>query len=94
MTPSDCSTYRDEILSHFLDGAPLGGPAREHYLGCVECMREVTARLSDNVPELQQRGRGKVRVRGTADESPTLAEEGQRALAHGRKVLAREFGIG
>jgi hypothetical protein len=84
MTAPDCPHCRDEILSHFRDGTPLGPAAREHYAGCADCMTEVTALLS-------QRAVPRVRTRG-GTPSAAVPDAARRALEHGRQVFAREFG--
>src|SRR5437016_3548397 len=94
MTTQDCSPYRDEILRHFGNGTDLRPEAREHYAGCVHCMTAVTAALSGNLADSSSDGRGAVRVRGSAARKPAARPEAaQRALAHGRHVLERVFGI-
>jgi hypothetical protein len=94
MTTQDCSPYGDEILRHFGNGTELRPEAREHYAGCVHCMTAVTAALSSNVAGTPLDGLGAGPVRGPAASKPVaLPEAARRALAHGRQVLERVFGI-
>jgi hypothetical protein len=94
MTTPECSTYRNEILRHFINGTELRPEFREHYAGCVHCMTAVTAALHGNEAGGSANGRGAGAVRGSAArESATVPEAARRALAHGRKVLDRVFGI-
>lgn len=94
MTTQDCSPYRAEILHHFGNGTELRCEAREHYIGCVQCMTAVTAALSGNVPVPSPNGRNAPPVGGPAGRKPaTGSEAARRALAHGRQVLDRVFSI-
>ena len=94
MTTQECSPFRDEILRHFSNGTELRPEAREHYAACVHCMTAVTAALKGNVAGALANGRGAARVRGSsAKKSETLPAAARRALAHGRPVLDRVFGI-
>ena len=94
MTTHDCSPYRDEILRHFGNGTEMRPGVQEHYADCVRCMTAVTAALSGNVAGPSPNGRGAVPVCGSAPRnSATLPEAARRALAHGRQVLDRVFGI-
>jgi hypothetical protein len=89
MTTHDCASYRDEIVHHFGNGRDLRAEAREHYSGCVHCMTAVTAALSGDVAATSCDGRGPAEGKPAA-----LSEAARRALAHGRQVLERVFGIG
>jgi hypothetical protein len=87
MNQSNGLHYRDEIIQHFRDGTPWSAAARAHYAGCLECMTEVTAVLAQQADAMKE-------TRGnSATPAPELPEAAQRALQHGRQVLAREFGI-
>ena len=86
MTRSDCSEFRDEILGHFLEGKPFSSQAREHYHQCVDCIAAVST-------ELDRNSANTVRTRGAVVNGATLPESTRQALAHGRQVLQREFGI-
>jgi hypothetical protein len=88
MSAQDCSSYRDEILHYFGNGTALRPEAREHYAGCVHCMAAVTAALSGTVAAASLDGRG------SANGKPApLSDAARQALAHGRQVLERVFGI-
>ncbi len=85
--------YRDEILRHFADGTPWSATARAHYAECLECIAAVTAMLARQAGATAgtvESSQGQVSVTTPASSLP---EGAQRALEHGRQVLAREFGI-
>jgi hypothetical protein len=82
--------YRDEILAHFRDGTPWSTIAREHYINCLECMTQVTHMLAERADSTSASGCRSADHNGTSSAIPEAAK---RAIEHGRKVLAREFGI-
>ncbi len=85
LTP-DCTGYRDEILSHFLQGKPLSSEAREHYAHCTDCIAIVTTELNNDVTDT-------IQARDPNVGMAMLPEATRQALEHGRRVLEREFGI-
>jgi hypothetical protein len=94
MTTQDCSPYRDDILRHFVQGTKLRPEAREHYAACVHCMTAVTAALGNHRVGPSPDGQGAGPLPGSAGRnSAPLPEAARRALAHGRQVLERVFGI-
>lgn len=94
MTTRDCCPYRDAVLHHFTSGAALAPEGREHYAACVHCMTAVTAALSGNMADMSNDGPGAVRACASAPKKPVaLPVAACQAVAHGRQVLERVFGI-
>jgi hypothetical protein len=86
MPSSTCSEHRDEILLHFVEKRPIRKAASEHYAQCLECIKAVTLALDE-------RSSRRTRSRHTGADAPVLPDAAKVALAHGREVLKREFGI-
>ena len=81
MTNLDCPVYREEIMNRFICGTPFSSAAREHYINCVDCIGAVTEQLSKNC------------ARNGETNGKPKSEAAKAAIARGRKVLEREFGI-
>ena len=84
MSNLNCNSFRTEIIEHFRNGqAPLSAEAKAHFADCEICIAEVT-KLLDQASQSRS---------GIAQDASNLPSEAQQALAHGRQVLQREFGI-
>jgi hypothetical protein len=82
--PSDCAHYQPEILDHFRQGGTnLNPAAKSHLARCEGCIAAVFDLLDDAIGEDLP----------LALDLTALPAEARSAIEHGRKVMAREFGI-
>jgi hypothetical protein len=73
---------------------PLDQSEKAHLTECAGCMREVVLHLDQPATaDVNKQAADKIPTRGAATKKATVPEPVRLALARGRQVLEREFGI-
>jgi hypothetical protein len=80
-----------DVIEKKLSGQSLDAAEKEHLIECETCLVEILRRL-DKAAEEAKKSSGKNGARDY-DELARSRPEAMRALEHGRRVFAREFGI-
>ena len=87
-TPNVCSSIRELAVRHFAEGIPWTTEDRDHYFQCVDCIVAVTEQLDQKrIERIASNGHAE------ANGRKNMSEAARAAIARGRKVLEREFGI-
>jgi hypothetical protein len=81
----------DNLVRKMTVGDPLDVAEKSHLAGCEECMSKVVRTL-DEAALSESHGLG-MATGGTNGDLTHAGPEAKKALAHGRKVFEREFGI-
>jgi hypothetical protein len=89
MQPMD--PYCARLIEKKLSGQSLDVAEKEHLIECDTCLVEILRRLDEAAKEAKKSS-GNNGARNY-DELARSRPEAMRALEHGRRVFAREFGI-
>ena len=84
-------TYCARLIEKKLSGQSLDSAEKEHLFECEACLVEILRRL-DEAAEQAKKSSGNNGARDY-NELARTRPEAMRALEHGRRVFAREFGI-
>jgi hypothetical protein len=90
-SPQKADSFTAGIVQKKLSGQHLDAAEKEHLIECESCLTELFHRL-DQAAELAKKASGNNGARNY-DELARTRPEAMRALEHGRRVFAREFGI-
>ncbi|HBI45997.1 MAG TPA: hypothetical protein DDY78_24545 [Planctomycetales bacterium] len=91
LPPQKPDSFTAGIVQKKLSGQRLNDDEKIHLFECESCMTELMRRL-DQAAEEAKKASGKNGARDY-DELARTRPEAMRALEHGRRVFAREFGI-
>ena len=90
-SPQKADSFTAAIVQKKLSGQRLDDKEKIHLFECETCMTELFRRL-DEAAEEAKKASGNNGARDY-DELARTRPEAMRALEHGRRVFAREFGI-